>query len=57
MLDYNRIQTHVNIGDIFINIWDHIDSEDSTTYQTTFWTRELNGGEPGRIQLGLKYIP
>lgn len=57
VMDYNRIQSHRNIGDLHLNIWDHIDVNDSSTFQTTFWTSELNGGEPGRLQLQLTYSP
>ncbi|KAJ9084196.1 Tricalbin-2 [Entomophthora muscae] len=44
VMDYNRINAHSNIGDICFNIWDHINANDSASYQSTFWTRELNGG-------------
>ncbi|KAI0236124.1 Tricalbin-2 [Massospora cicadina] len=57
VMDYNRVHSDRNLGDLLINVWDHVDANDRAAFQSTFWTRELNGGEPGRVQLELTYIP
>lgn len=57
VMDYNRLQSDRNLGDAFINIWDHVNPDDLSTHSVQFWSKGLCGGEPGRIHVELNYTP
>lgn len=55
VMDHNRLQSDQNLGDAFINIWDHVNPDDASTHTVQFWSKGLCGGEPGRIHIELNY--